>query len=93
MAGRTDSGRATATFEETADRIRDLNDKIIDGAKTGGEAWLDAYEKALTNLLDFERKAAEATSLEWLSAVAKTHTDFVSEMTAAYTRAARELVK
>ena len=95
MAGKTDTAeaRATAAFEETADRIRSLNDQIIDSAKKGGEAWLSAYEKALTSLLDFERKAAEASPIEWVSAIAKAHTDFVSEVSAAYIRVSRELVK
>jgi hypothetical protein len=44
-------------FEDAARRIRELTERILDSAKqTGGES-LDAYEKALESLVDFEQKA------------------------------------
>jgi len=93
MAGQANSGKGAASAEETADRIRALNEKLIDATKNAGGASLDAYEKALTSLLDFENKVAGGTQLEWISALAKSHTDFVSEVTSAYTKAARDLLK
>lgn len=93
MAGQANSSKNATSAEETADRIRALNEKLIDAAKGAGSASLDAYEKALTNLLAFENKVAGGTQLEWISALAKSHTDFVSEVTSAYTKAARDLLK
>ncbi len=81
-----------AAFEAAAQRIRDLNEKMIDGSKAAGLTSLDAYEKALTSLVDFEHKVAGASQLEWVSALATTHATFVQDVSAAYTKAARDLL-
>jgi GTP cyclohydrolase III len=79
-------------YEEAADRIRNLNERLIESAKTAGNTTLDAYEKALRSLVDFEEKVAGASQLEWVSALAQTHAAFVRDVSSAYTRAARELL-
>ncbi|MEB3022142.1 hypothetical protein [[Mycobacterium] crassicus] len=87
------AGSAIPSFEETTDRIRAINEKILEAGKSAGSAWLDAYEKSLTNLLAFENQAAGASQSDWIAALAKAHTDFVANITSAYTQAARELLK
>jgi hypothetical protein len=79
-------------FQEASTRIRELNERLIESSKAAGTTTLDAYEKALTTLVDFEEKAAGATQLEWVSALAQTHASFVRDMTGAYTKAAREML-
>ena len=79
-------------YEEAADRIRALNERLIESSKAAGNTTLDAYEKALKSLVDFEEKVAGAIQLEWVSALAQTHAAFVRDVSAAYTRAARELL-
>ena len=79
-------------FEEASTRIRELNERLIASTKAAGTTTLDAYEKALTTLVEFEEKAAGATQLEWVSALAQTHASFVRDMTTAYTKAAREML-
>jgi hypothetical protein len=81
------------SVEAAAQRIRDLNERLIESSKSAGLASLDAYEKTLQGLADFEHKVASATQLDWVSALAETHTKFVSELTASYTKAARDLLK
>jgi len=80
-------------FDVAADRIRALNEKLIDTAKKGGTASLDAYETGLTNFVDFQQKVAGASQLDWVSAVVQAQTDFLTEVSAAYTSAAREVLK
>lgn len=79
-------------YEEAAQRIRDLNERLIESSKSAGNTTLDAYEKALKSLVDFEEKVAGASQLEWVSALAQTHASFVRDVSAAYTKAARELL-
>ena len=79
-------------YEEAAERIRALNERLIESARSAGNTTLDAYEKALKSLVDFEEKVAGATQLEWVSALAQTHAAFVRDVSSAYTRAARELL-
>ena len=82
----------TAAFEEAADRVRELNERIIASSKAAGLTTLDAYEKALTTMLEFEQKVAGASQLEWVSALANTHAQFVQDVTATYTKAVRDLL-
>ena len=84
---------ATSAAEAATDRIRGLNERILTSAKAAGQTSLDAYEKALESLVDFEQKAAGATQLEWVSAVANAHARFISEVSGAYVKASRELLK
>lgn len=80
-------------FEESAERIRELNEKLITAAKQSGNLSLDAYEKTLTSLVEFEQKAAGATQLDWVSALAKAHASFVTQVSDAFTSAARQALK
>src|SRR3981081_3381122 len=78
---------------EATQRIRDLNERLIESSKTAGLVTLDAYEKALQSLVDFEEKVASATQLDWVSALATTHAKFITDVSAAYTNATRDLLK
>jgi hypothetical protein len=88
----TPLGVDPAAYEETAKRIRDLNERLIDSSKAAGLTTLDSYEKALKSLLDFEQKVAGASQLDWVSAIASTYAMFVQDVSAAYTKAARDLL-
>ena len=81
-----------AAYEEAVERIRDLNERLIESSKAAGLTTLDAYEKALKSLLDFEQKVASASQLEWVSAIASTYATFVQDISAAYTKAARDML-
>ena len=88
----------TASFdlpsvEEASQRIRDLNERLIESCKSAGLVTLDAYEKGLQSLVDFEEKVASASQLDWVSALATTHAKFIADTTASYAKAARELLK
>lgn len=87
------NGFSTPDFEAAADRVRQLNEKVITAAKQGGNVSLDVYEKTLTSVLDLEKQLAGASQLEWVSALAKAHADFVSDVSSTVTTAAREQLK
>lgn len=81
-----------SSYEDAAARIRELNERLIENAKSAGLTALEAYEKALENLLNLEQKAAGATQLEWVSAIAETHANVVREVSSAYAKATRDLL-
>ena len=81
------------SVEEATQRIRDLNERLIESSKSAGLVALDAYEKALESLVDFEQKVASASQLDWVSALATTHAKFIADVTTSYTEAARDLLK
>ena len=92
------SATSTPSFEvpsvdAAAQRIRDLNERLIEMSKSAGLTTLDAYEKALQSLADFEEKVASATQLDWVSALATTQAKFITDLTSSYTKAARDLIK
>ncbi len=98
MAAAAQSKTDTPTFEipsveEATKRIRDLNERLIETSKSAGLTTLDAYEKALQSLVDFEEKVASASQLDWVSALATTHAKFITDLSTSYTKAARDLIK
>ncbi len=80
-------------FEAATERIRELNEKVLAAAKQTGNISLDTYEQTVKSLLDFSQKAAESTKVDWFSALAKSQASVITEVTNAYTKAARELLK
>jgi hypothetical protein len=79
--------------EEVSQRIRDLNERLIESSKSAGRVTLDAYEKALSSLVEFEEKVASASQLDWVSALATTHAKFITDLSSSYADAARQLLK
>jgi hypothetical protein len=80
-------------FEGGTERIRGLNEKVLETAKQTGTMSLDAYEQTVNSLLDFSQKAADSTKVEWVSALTKSQASVITELTNAYTKAARDLLK
>jgi hypothetical protein len=80
-------------IEESVERIRHLNERILESSRKAGAAYVDAYERVLQSLADFEERVGGASQVEWISALAQAHADFTREMTRAYTSAARDFLK
>src|SRR3954463_6616371 len=66
MATTTDTKNAV---NETTERIRDLNERILTASKKAGGAYLDAYEKALQSIADYQEQVAKQTDVEWVSTI------------------------
>jgi hypothetical protein len=80
-------------FDAAAERIRGLNEKVVAAAKQTGTMSIDAYEQTMHTLLDFGQKAADATKVEQISELAKSQASVIAEVTGAYTKAVRDLLK
>jgi hypothetical protein len=81
------------TAEAATERIRDLNEQIVDAAKKAGGAYLQAYEKALESIADYQQNAARHTDIEWVSTVVDAQARFTRELAKLYVSAGRELLK
>lgn len=79
-------------LEESAARIRELNERLLESALAAGSKTLDAYERALQTLASAGEEPGRATPLEWLTALAQVHADFVRDVSVAYTAALRVLL-
>ena len=80
-------------FEAATEQIRGLNEKVLTAAKETGNMSIDTYEQTVNSVLDFGQKAADSTKVDWVSAIAKAQASYITEVTNAYTKAARELLK
>ncbi|MEO7061409.1 MAG: hypothetical protein ABI083_16945 [Lapillicoccus sp.] len=84
---------ALPSFEEATESIKDLNEKWMESSKHAGLVTLDAYEKAVASIVDFENKIASDSDVEWVATMATTHAKAISDMTSSYTMALRDLLK
>jgi hypothetical protein len=90
MATATETKNAA---NETSDRIRDLNERIISASKEAGGAYLDAYEKALESIADYQEQVAKQTDVEWVSTIVDAQARFTRELTKVYVSTGREFLK
>jgi hypothetical protein len=94
-AGAKANGAATADprLEAAAQRIRKLNERIIEEGKSAGEATLSSYEKALKAIANSIERGPGKSDVEWISSLATTQAKFIRDVTAAWTSAARHMLK
>ena len=94
-AGTTSNGATAADprLEAVAQRIRKLNERIIEEGKSAGEATLSSYEKALKAIASSLERGPGKSDVEWISALATTQAKFIRDVTTAWTAAARGVLK
>ena len=98
-AGSTSAGAAQAAsaaearVEAVAQRVRKLNERIIDESKSAGEATLSAYEKALKAIAASLERGPGKSDVEWISTLATTQAKWLRAVTTAWTSAARGMLK
>ena len=94
-AGTTSSGATAADprLDAVAQRIRKLNERIIEEGKSAGEATLSSYEKALKAIASSLERGPGKSDVEWISSLATTQAKFIRDVTTAWTAAARGVLK
>jgi hypothetical protein len=102
-AGSTSSGRSTkaktaagspeARLEAAAERLRKLNERIIDAGKQTGETTLSSYEKALEAIASAVERGPGSSDIDWISQLATAQAKFIRDVTSAWTSAARKMLK
>jgi hypothetical protein len=80
-------------LEAVAQRVRKLNERIIDESKSAGEATLTAYEKALKAIASSLERGPGKSDVEWVSTLATTQAKWIRDVTTAWTSAARGMLK
>jgi hypothetical protein len=83
-------GRSAA---DTTDRIRDLNERILESSKKAGNTYVDVYEKAANSVADYTERLGEQSQVDWVKTVTDAQADFTRQLAGAYTSAARTLLK
>jgi hypothetical protein len=84
---------AEARLEAAAQRLRKLNERIIEAGKEAGETTLSSYEKALKSIATSIESGPGKSEIDWISALATTQAKFIRDVTKAWTAAARGVLK
>jgi hypothetical protein len=86
----------TKTSKETeaaAERIRELNEQILEFGRKAGVQFLEAYETTLKTFADYQDKVADQSQVEWVASIARAQANFTREVSRVYTSSARDLLK
>lgn len=84
---------ATRTFEASTKRFEELNVSAFESQKAMTRVSVDTYESAAKNIFEMQRQMVEASPVDWAKDAAKTQIQFAEDVTDAWTRAARKLLK
>ncbi len=85
--------QAERETEQAADRIRELNEQVLDFGRRAGIGFLEAYEQNLQTFADYQDKVADQTKVDWIANIARAQANFTREITRVYTSTARDLIK
>jgi uncharacterized GH25 family protein len=84
---------ATRQFEDSSARVKEFSANIVGNSKASGRLVVDNYEKAAKSVFELQRQLAGNTQVEWVKDAAHTQIQFAEDITSAWTRAARQLLK
>jgi hypothetical protein len=85
--------QAEKDIDQTTQRIRDLNEQVLEFGRKAGTGFLDAYEKNLETFAGYQDKVADQTKVDWVANLARAQANFTREITRVYTSTARDLIK
>lgn len=85
--------KASKDIDAAAERIRELNEQILDFGRKAGVQFLEAYETTLKTYADYQDKVADQSQVEWVASIARAQANFTREVTRVYTSSARDLLK
>jgi hypothetical protein len=93
VATKSTTQDTTDAARQTVDRIRELNERIIDSARKAGSSYLDVYERTLGTIAGYQEEVANATPVDWLQRVIEAQAAFTRDIGNMYASTARELMK
>lgn len=93
MATRSSGRGGSGVAQETVDRIRDLNERIVENARKAGNTYLDAYESMLNTIVSYQEGLANATPVDWVQSVLEAQANFTREIGNLYASSARDALK
>ena len=93
----TTARRRTASAAGSADvvaqRLRKLNERIIEAGREAGETTLTNYEKALKAIASTLERGPGSSDVEWVANLATAQAKFIRDVTTSWTAAARKALK
>jgi hypothetical protein len=80
---------AGQTTERVTEQVRQFGEQAAAAGRGFGRVALSSYEQAVANVVELERKAAEAAPVEWVKTAIDAHASFVTDINNAYVKAVR----
>jgi hypothetical protein len=80
-------------MEAVAQRLRKLNERIIEAGREAGETTLTSYEKALKAIANGLEKGPGRSDIDWLAHLATAQAKFIRDVTDSMASAARDMLK
>jgi hypothetical protein len=90
---RPKSGSPEARLEAAAQRVRKLNERIIEAGKDAGETTLTTYENWLKTVASTLERGPGSSDVEWISNIATAQAKFIRDVSASLTKVARKRLK
>lgn len=84
---------ATKRMEQNTERMKEFNSSVMESSKAGSRTVVDNYEKAAKSFFEMQRQIAGTSQVEWMKNTANTQIQFSEEVTDAWVKAARDLLK
>ncbi|QCU78858.1 hypothetical protein E7744_12510 [Citricoccus sp. SGAir0253] len=84
---------ATRRMEENAERMKEFSSSMVESTKAGSRVAVDNYETAAKSVFEMQRQMAGTSRVEWMKDAAHTQIQFAEDVTNAWVKAARELLK
>jgi hypothetical protein len=81
----------TDTFT-SPEQVRQFGEQATETTRALSRQFVDAYERAVTSVVDVERAAAAAAPVDWVKTALGAHASFVADLNAAYVSAARSVL-
>ncbi len=76
----------------SAERVTQLNERLVEAGKRAGNLYLDSYEKFVEGATSFQQKLAEQSKNDTVKSVVATQVDLTRELASTYMATARELI-
>ena len=93
MVSEENAAQQEQAWNEAAERLRELNERIIAAGKKSGRAYLSAYEANLKAIADYQARLAGSSEQDWVSTLLNAQADFTREIARAASAQGRDLLK
>ena len=91
-AGYPGSGPVGEQWRKALDGVVQADD-LVAAAKQVYREWVDSYEQAVLAAIDLRERVGEATNLDWIQSVTSTRAGAARDITRAYVKSLRVLLK
>jgi len=60
----------------TKNTTTDFSDRFIDASRKAGHSYVDAYEKTLTSIANYQDHIGKTSQVDWIATLAHAQADF-----------------